>query len=477
MHWKTLVLAALLATTALAASVSAPSAGAATTYIGGQLLESQGGTSILGGGSYRFIAFGTDAAFGVLWGNASHANTIYVVAIKTRYLGVGQVYNQAGALLASNHVVKVYTVYAAQLQNLVEFKDGDGDGVANYSRTYDPVAKNWTGYAFRGADTGYKLVNLSANWVPGDVARTNGTQWRTWAFNLTATNLAYYNATLNRTKLTGTLPLVRFTFHLNASLVQEANVSIPQWNITVNRVAGRDVVSNVARMSDLTLVSAKAVHYELKWDQLIEGWSYAPGDNAPRLLLEVGSLVANYVPTEVLTGWAIIHSLHDDGNATYDTDAGNRTVDNSTQAYTYPERFKSPNLDFGGAWTQIARFLWASNSTVDGVNRTVVGQIEGGWLFATLSEKGLAFGFVLLTGLSYYGGNQIAHDPTVTSDSIGELQLPSGGGPASGPVFPWGAAILSVVVIVAIVLVAFFALTRREKEPPSGLPPQNPPQP
>ena len=110
-----LLMASLLAVSAFAFLAAAPPARAAPTNISGQLIESAGSTSVLGGGNYRFIEFGSDAAFGVVWGNATHANNIYVVAIKARYLGVGQVYNATGALVDPNEPVKVYTIYAAQL--------------------------------------------------------------------------------------------------------------------------------------------------------------------------------------------------------------------------------------------------------------------------------------------------------------------------------------------------------------------------
>ena len=92
MRILSLLVAVLLAVSAVALIASVPAARGATTNLSGQLTYSSGTTTLLGGGDYRFIEFGSDAAFGVLWGNATHANNIYVVAIKARYLGVGQVY-------------------------------------------------------------------------------------------------------------------------------------------------------------------------------------------------------------------------------------------------------------------------------------------------------------------------------------------------------------------------------------------------
>lgn len=475
-----LVVASLLAVSALALVAVAPPARAATTDISGQLITSAGPTSAFGGGDYRFIQFGSDAAFGVVWGNASHANNIYVVAIKARYLGVGQVYNNAtGALVDANEPVKVYTIYASQLQDIVEYKDATGDGVANYTRTYNATTKSWSNYAFTG-DVGYKLVNLSANWVPGAVTNTTGAGYRGWSFNLTATNLAYYNIT-SHAKLTGALPLVQFTFHLNASAVQTDNVSVPQWNITVDQVLGHYVLKGVVPMAALTLKSVQTIHYALKWDQLIQGWSYANQNGAAfrHLLLETGSIVVNYIPASVLAGWRLVHNLGDDGRATYSTAAGNETADNSTGAYTTPHVFKSPSLDFGGNWTRIAKFDWTTNSTVDNVTQPLVAQIVGGFGFGYLDARGLWYGFVLLVGFNYVGGNQIIHDPSVSADVTTGLtfQTAPGTGPAPAPA-GYGALIIGIVLLVVLVLVAYAMIVRgRKKQEPPAQPPAEPPQP
>ncbi len=485
MRGITLLVAALLVVSALAFLGTAPPAQAATTDISGQLITSAGSTTVLGGGNYRFIQFGTgadtDAAFGVVWGNATHANNIYVVAIKARYLGVGQVYNGTGASVDKNEPVKVYTIYASQIQDLVEYKDVTGDGVANYTRTYNTTTKSWSNYAFTG-DVGYKLVNLSTNWAAGPVTYTNGTGYRGWSFNLTATNLAYYNIS-SKAKLMGALPLVRFTFHLNASAVQADNVSVPQWNITVGQTLGHYSLQSVVRMPDLTLKSLQTIHYDLKWDQLIEGWTYANQNPAGqrRLLLETGALVVNYVPPTVLAGIRLIHSLGDEGQATYNTTAGSQTAGNSTGAYTSPRVFKSPNLDFGGNWTRIARFDWTTNSTVDNVTQPLVAQIVGGWGFAYLDSKGLWYGFVLLVGFNYVGGNQIIHDPTVSADVNTGLTFQTVSPP--GPMPPpapagYGALIIGIVLLLVLVLVAYALIVRnRKKQEPPAAPPAQPPSP
>jgi hypothetical protein len=481
MRALTLLVVALLAVSTFAFLATAPPAQAATTYLNDRLIVSSGSTSAFGGGDYRFIQFGSDAAFGIVWGNATHANNIYVAAIKTRYLGVGQVYFGAnGTRLAANQPIKVYTIYAAQLQNLTEYRDNTGDGVANYTRTYNATTHTWSNYAFTG-DVGYKFVNLSTNWIPSSVTNTTGSTYRTWTFSLNATNLAYYNIT-NKRKLPGSVPIVNYTFHLNASLVQDTNVSVPQWNVTVTRILGHDIVSSVVKMQDLVLASVKTVHYALKWDQLISGWAYDNRNNnlaLRRLLLEVGSIVVNYVPAGVVEGWRLlVHQLGDDGRATYTTAAGNQTVDNTTPTYSGPRVFKSPNLDFGGAWTRIARFLWSSNDTVDRATSAVLGQVEGAWAFLYLDTRGVFYGFVMLVGLNYVGGVTIIHDPTVSADVMTDLQYQSASTPPAGTTSPanFGTVLVGLVLLVVLVLVAYAMIVRgRKKTEPPVQPPVRPP--
>lgn len=477
-----LLVAALLVVSGLSIFAMVPTTVQATsTNVSGLLNYSAGSTTAFGGGDYRFIEFGKDAAFGVVWGNATHANYIYVVAIKARYLGVGQIYWANGTPITTNHPIKIYTIYAAQLQNLTEYRDNTNDGVANYTRMYNATTGAWTNYAFT-TDVGYKFVNLSTNWAASPVTVGSGTGYRTWSFSLNATNLAYYNITTKR-RLPGIAPIVNYTFHLNASLVQDTNVSITQFNITVSRLLGRDVITNVVRMNDLILASADTVHYTLKWDQFIQGWTYDNRNNNAalrRLLLEVGSLVLNYVPPGVVAGWHLIHYLGDDGNATYTTASGTETANNNTGTFSQPHVFTSPNLQFGGRYTQIARFLWASKDTVDGANSTVLGQIEGGWGFFYVDATGAYYGFVLLVGLNYLGGTTIVHDPTVSTDVLTNPTFQASTTPPSNPA-AYGALVVGIVLVIVLVLVAYVMIARGRKkqeppQPPQAPPPAQPPQ-
>src|SRR5256712_6845853 len=197
-------------------------------------------------------------------------------------------------------------------------------------------------------------------------------------------------------------------------------------------------------MADLT-VSGKVVHYDLKWDQDIEGWTYGAGNTAgvrSRILLEPGAVVGNLVPAPVVDAWFLTRAS---GTAEFNSTAGARSANDTTGTYATVQRLQTPNIDFAGNWTRIARLLWAGNSIVDGVVQPVYGQVVAGVRIRAIGEQGNAFvGFVLLAGLSFRGGASIVHDPTVSTAIQADLQLPGGPGPLPGL---GGAAIAAVAVL------------------------------
>src|SRR5947209_15873102 len=103
----------LLAATEGMAVLATPGARAATP-INGQLVQETGPTTALGGGNHVFVRFGSDAAFGVVYGTAANPNNIYIVAIKARYLGVAQVKDEQGRRFAENRPIKIYALYAVK---------------------------------------------------------------------------------------------------------------------------------------------------------------------------------------------------------------------------------------------------------------------------------------------------------------------------------------------------------------------------
>jgi hypothetical protein len=429
-----------------------------------QLTEQSGSTGALGGGDYLFVRFGSDAAFGVVYGNATNHNGVYVVAIKARYLGVGQVYDQQGKQVASNRPIKIYTIYAIKLDDIVEFRDRNTVGIADYTRSYNGT--DFTGYQL--TDTFYKKVSLRASWTRGSIQENNGTEWRSWTFNLSAINLPYVVPTNFSGTASGSLPLARFTFHLNASLEQVTNATVPQWNITVGSLGGRYYVTNAARMQNLT-VNGKVVHYGLKWDHLVQGWSYDAKNSNPRLLMEFHSLVGNFIPAVVDT-WIegrLVNRTGEAGVVRYQTASGTPIANGTTGGYPAARALTGPYLDFGGNWTRIGRLAWVTNSTVDGVTQPLYAQIMGGWRVIARGEAGNTFvGFVLLGGLSFKGGNTIIHDPDVAADVQADLELPGAALLGLGSLLLIAGIAMGVVVGVLLLLLVVLARRRRGSPPP-----------
>ena len=473
MHAKALVIVLLLAATAIGVVVSAPAARSGT-LINSQLVEETGATAALGGGDHVFVRFGDDAAFGVVYGTTANPNNIYIVAIEARYLGVAQVFDQANTSVATNRPIKIYTLYALKLDSLIEFRDGNGNNIADYARAYNSTTGGFTDYYARLTDTLYKKVDLRTNWTRSPIVEANGTTYRNWTFSLSAQNLTYAPVANYTGSVAGVLPLVRFTFHLNASLEQVDNASVPQWRVTVGTVGGNTVVTDISRMANLTGISGKVVHYDLKWDQNIEGWTFAAGNAAGarrRILVEFGAVVGNLIPAAIVDAWfqsRVMARMGETGWAQFTTAGGTSTA-NDTTRYLTVQRLASPNLDFTGNSTRIADLVWVGTSTVDGVAQPVFGEVVGGFRLTAIGERGNAFvGFVLLAGLSFRGGASIIHDPTVTTDIQADLQLPTTPGAGGAPYVV--AAVAALVIAIALI-VAVIVMRRRKRETPPPPPP------
>lgn len=410
------------------------------------------------------MRFGADAAFGVLWGNETNPNGIYFVALKARYLGVGQVYDTQGRLVAANFPVRYWTMYAVRLLAILEYRDGNGNGIADYRRGYNETSGDFTWYS--ETDDVSKGVDLSTNWTQSAVTRRTTATGRSWEFDLTARNLTYFGVN-NTVQARGdnTLNLVRFGFRLNASLEEVDGVVVPNWRITIDTSRPRDLVQDVERLENLTF-SGKVANYALKWNQTIEGWDFDPA-GPRRLLLEFAALVGNFIRPG-LANWLddrFVEDRGDAGRARYETDAGNETADNRTGDLSAPSRLRSPYLDFGGNWSRVGRLTWVANSTVDGATLPVYAQVLAGRRVFFRGELGGAYaGFALLGGLSFGEGAAIFHDPEISTDVIADLVVPPEG---------LGGAIIAVIVVVAMVIVvlAAFALMRRRKAGPKAPPP------
>lgn len=440
-------------------------ASAATTDRTSQITTEVGPTSDLGGGDHFLVKFGSDAAFGILWGNETNHNNIYFVSYVSRYLGYINVDYPNGSVI-SKQPLKIYTLYAVQLDRLIEYNDSDGNGVLSYSPFAGTVFSDLLGL---GHEQIYKGVNLDTAWTGSNWQ--NGTEVNgnlTWSFTLTATNLSYsYNPRYDASKdMSGDnmLNSISLTFHLTASTKHEDNLAIPQWNVTMTRgLFGQPKFSDLDRSNDLN-VSGNVTNYQVKWSKDIEGWDFDSQDANPTIMAEYHVLVVNYIPPRVTGLMALaecqkmIAATGDNGTMTAD----NGALDGSSNIAAFS--LHTPRLTFGGPTTRIGLFEWVQNCTVDGRTENATGQVTALMPFNVHYRGNEFYGFIASVGISYPGGSSIVQDPDISSQALTDVALSTnsggGGGEARSP-FSGLAIGLMLVVVVAVVLAILIASRRK----------------
>ncbi len=180
-----------LVTIMMLSMVPISASAATTTSTDDTQMSTEGGpTTILGGGDHFFVRFGSDAAFGVVWGTPGNPNDIYVVSIVARYLGEAQVYNRQNELVQANHTIKVYTMYAVKLDNLIEYNDSNQDGMLQYHRGYDMISE-MMGSNYTSSETMYKMVSMATAWNSTAVVNTTTADSTVFSFSLTANDQPY----------------------------------------------------------------------------------------------------------------------------------------------------------------------------------------------------------------------------------------------------------------------------------------------
>jgi hypothetical protein len=425
-----------------------------------KLLTESGPTEILGGGDHFFVKFGSDAAFGVIWGTEETPNNIYFVAIKARYLGVAQVYDNEGNLLRSNQTVKIATLYAVKLESMLEYEDSEKlltNGTFFGVRVYQNG--NFTGDYWH-LEQLFKSVDLKTAWTASPVVEDAKDDSRSWTFDLTATDLPYI-AEDNYTGPSGDNKLneLTLTFHLEANMVQVDDASIPQWRVTVTHGMMGNMwwFSNIEPMEPIA-VSGNVVTYHVKWDQKIVGWDNDTSNDDPALLMEFGAIVGNYIPPVLttamhmgtLTFMTMMRNMNEEGYARCTDGSGEITLDQNVGTYATPKRLATQTLTFSGDNTRIGKFEWVSNVTVDGsdVVNGVHTQLMGGVPIWAIGGNGAVFaGFAVLGGMSFPFGSMIDHDPTFSSEALILTE---------GSKLPLGllgfAAIIAIIAVVVVVV-------------------------
>jgi hypothetical protein len=415
------------------------------------LTTEAGATTALGGGDHFFVKFGTDAAFGIVWGTEDVPNNVYFVVVKARYLGVAQVYDADGNLLQENYTIKVYTMYAVKLDCIVEFDDVDDNDLLQYQRTYNELEGDFSTYS--GPEPILKKVDLETAWNASEVAYAEDGDDRSWEFDLTANDLPYTLLSDNATEDVGdgVLNSLTLSFNLEADMVQVDNASLPQWRITVTTgPLGAMTFVYPEQIDDIQVVG-KVIKYDVKWDQTIDGWDYDPANGNPMLLMEMQNIVGNLIPP-LMAKWMdarMLAYMNAVGVMTCQSTTGDLDVNESTGSLPAIKQLTATRLTFGSDWTRIGVLTWVDDVVVDGEPAFVKAQVMAGHRVLAFGEGQTRFeGFVTLTGLTFPGGALIVHDPTFSSEALVDVSVSEG---RDFPMlFAVGGVVVAVIVIVAV---------------------------
>ena len=451
---------------------------ATTTSTDDTHMSTEGGpTSILGGGDHFFVRFGSDAAFGVVWGTQDNPNDIYVVSIVARYLGEAQVYNRQNELVQANHTIKVYTMYAVKLDNLIEYNDSNQDGMLQYHRGYDTISE-MMGRNYTSSEMMYKMVSMATAWNSTEVVNTTMADSTVFSFSLTANDQSYTSLNRKADQDVGdnVLNRLNLTFRLTAAKTHLDNATIPEYKMTVSSGPfGNRMLYGIQQL-DPKYVSEDLVSYNAKWDKTIQGWDVDPNNTNPAIMLEFESLVGNYIPLtaasvlEAREYQKVIDSLGEDGTASVQTASGSESLNNTAGDMSGPMDLTTPRMTFGGDKTKIGTFEWVTNVTVDGKNAQAHSQVIAGYPTAVRGWNGEIFtGFVLVGGISYPGGSLIVQDPSVSSQAtlnIGAVTSADGTGSSSSSqhLFQFGLLLVGSIIVIGLVLAAIL-IRKRPKHP------------
>lgn len=251
-----------------------------------QIQVERGKTDLLGGGDSVFLKFGNwDAAFGIVWGTDKTPNNLYMMVMQARYIGMADAKEVNGNKIKDNIPMKIYTIYIVKLDNLLEFNDLNGNGIADFIRTGDGLNRT----SIQPIEPIYKGVSLKTAWNASGEKSISDPANKSKSYEITISAKDQNYVKLNNSgNVTGVLDKLAFTFHLTARLVHVANATLPHFDVTVQQGMGGhryDVVS--AQRTGTVTVNGDVGKYAVKWDHLIEGWDFDPANTNKSLLPRV----------------------------------------------------------------------------------------------------------------------------------------------------------------------------------------------
>ncbi len=355
-------------------------------------------TDRLGGGELIGVRAG-DAVFGVRYGTPEHPNNVVIFAEYKRFLGAADIVDAQGRYLATRGI-PVYTVLGQSLDRFIEFQS------ANASVAFDLNSLNDTlGFPLPAVNMPMKGLPLVTGWTLSDL--TNETAGMTTYVNFTvsASNLHYRWVRNGTAAGDGVLNSVAFTFHLRVDTVERSG-EIPWYKVTVTDGTPREVTH--VEFLYWKQVSGSADVMAAKYDHSIQGWDFANATD--RLALETHLLYGNYFPDRTVD---FVHLAYYQDHA----DDGNTTLASNDTGPTHPTFYTKDRIYFDDNWTRVGRFEWASNVTVDGVQKTMTFEVQDAERFSYLSaDHGAFVGFMIRGAFVYPAGQSIVHDPAMSAE-------------------------------------------------------------
>ncbi|MEE9237715.1 MAG: hypothetical protein V3U52_08010 [Thermoplasmata archaeon] len=389
-----------------------------------------GSTERFGGGDWIRIDVGS-TTFAVLYGNETNPNFPKIVAEYDRYLGAAEIYNESEELLKTMPI-PVRTIMIQSFEMMVEFKDGNDDGLMHFPRSLSPID-----LLSDSIDLPRKLLVLRQSWSLEDLVITEDENVTAVDFNITATNLDYTLVGPFDDPGDG-LDRITFSFHIRVELV-ETTLDVPVYKIVVAEDRGI-ISSDVNRTETLT---GMTVNGTFKYDHYIEGWDWGGDDS--RLALSTHLIVGTHVPPPV---WKWLH-LQFDPHA---RDEGGVDYHNESLGES-PTLITADKMVFEDDWERIGRIRWVSGVEVDGVMQEMYFQLHR--VERLLGFERLFAGVLFGGAFIYPQGNVIFHDPTLdASVFVPGGQIISEVLPGLAPYFIQ--AVVAGLVVVGLVLFRTF---------------------
>jgi hypothetical protein len=457
--------------------------------IGKEAISSDTGfTNAWGGGDYVFISFRRDAAFGVIYGTETNPNSIIILAMHWRYLGFAEIYDEHGASMGKHASIKVLTVFGQKLEDIFEYNDTNDDGVCNYIRCGPGLYY----HDYPIYERIYKKVSLNTSWTRSPITTTEYPDEvkKCWEFSLTAEGLNYTaigdSATIDYAIEHEALDKVEFTFHLTAELIEVHNVTVPKYEVVLQKAGNRWSVINSSRLEDI-IISGQRANYTIKYDHLIEGWDYDPTNANPRLLVEfhgfigvaLTRLVGEWLVQDLLVGREQKCKLDIDtetgAESMTDADASKDNVGPGWQSRAKLRKLKGSRMHLGDQWSRVAALTWQSTVLVDGEESYMYAQIQGHWRITRtwLDHWGRLYvivGIAFLGGYSYPGGTSIYHDPGMEADMIVNVNTIFTAVPAEAELedgkparIRLGILIIGVLIAVIIIVIITIYMSKRRR--------------